>query len=192
MIEKVLQRLGSASDAAIARLDEVERHPALTPRHTIQPGRLSGVSEAFAPATVERVWELLADPLRMPVWDPTIGEVVIEEMQTEFHIGDSWTAHARTQRADGKPIRVKPEFQAQNIELVARTGETLIEWRVTCPDAARANAKRIRVELEPAAGGTQLRISLVWERSTTRPVVRSSGCSSARSCASGSGCSCRN
>ena len=84
MIEQVLQRLGSASDAVIARLDQVERNPALTPRHTIQPGRLSGVSEAFAPATVERVWKLLADPLRMPVWEPAIGEVVIEEAQTKF------------------------------------------------------------------------------------------------------------
>ena len=63
----------------------------------------------------------------------------------------------------------RPNFKAQDIELVARKDETRIEWRFTYPDAARANAKRIRVEVEPAAGGTQLRISLAWEHSTTRP-----------------------
>ena len=169
LIEQVLQRLGSTSDAAIAMLDEVEGDPAFTPQRIVQPGRLSGVCEAFAPAAVEQVWELLADPMRMPVWEPDVGDVISEEARSEIQIGDSWTARARTQRSDGKPIRVKAEYQAQTIELVARKDETLIEWRFTYPDSPRANAKRIRIELEPAAGGTQLRISLVWERNTNRP-----------------------
>lgn len=169
MIDQVLQRLGSASDLVIARLDEVQRYPALTPKHTIQPGRRSGACEAFVPAPVHQVWKLLTDPTRMPEWEPMVGDVVLDEMQTKPQMGDRWTAHARTQRSDGKPIRIKPEFQTQDVELVACTDGTLIEWRVTYPDSARADVKRVRIELEPAAGGTQLRISLGWERNSNRP-----------------------
>ena len=169
MIEQVLQRLGSASDLVIARLDEVQRYPTLMPKRIIQPGRRSGSTEAFAPAPLEQVWELLANPTRMPEWEPMIGEVTLEETQKEAQIGDRWIARARTRRADGKPIRIKPAFQTQDVELVGCTGETMIEWRFTYPDSALADAKQVRIELEPAAGGTQLRISLKWERNSNRP-----------------------
>ncbi|MBP2413449.1 uncharacterized protein YndB with AHSA1/START domain [Arthrobacter stackebrandtii] len=183
MIDQVLQRLGSASDLVIARLDEVQGYPALTPKHAIQPGRRSGACEAFVPAPVGQVWELLSSQKRMPEWEPVIGDVELEEPQTEPQVGDRWTTHARTQRSDGKAIRIKPEFQAQDVELVSCTEEALIEWRFTYPDSARASVKRIRIGLEPAAGGTQLRISLWWERNSdsparpirgllTRPLVR--------------------
>ena len=169
MIGQVLQRLGSASDLVIARLDEVQRYPTLTPKHAIQPGRRSGVCEAFVPAPVEQVWGLLANPTRMPEWEPMIGDVTLEEPQKEAQIGDRWTAHARTRRPDGKPIRIKPAFQTQDVELLACTAETLFEWQFTYPDSPQADAKRVRIELEPAAGGTHLRISLKWERNSNRP-----------------------
>lgn len=169
MIGQVLQRLGSASDLVIARLDEVQRFPALTQRRAIQPARRSGVCEAFVPAPVEQVWGLLANPTRMPEWEPMIGDVTLEETQKEAQIGDRWTAHARTRRSDGKPIRIKSAFQTQDVELLACTAETLIEWQFTYPDSPQADAKRVRIELEPAAGGTHLRISLKWERNSDRP-----------------------
>lgn len=165
MIDQILLRLGSAPDLVVARLDEVQRYPVLTPKQAIQPGRRSGSCEAFVPAPVEQVWELLANPSRMPEWDPIIGEVTLDETQ----MGDRWTVRARTQRSDGKPIRIKPEFQTQDVQLVSCIDETMIEWRFTFPDSALADAKQIRIELEPAAGGTQLRISLKWERNSSRP-----------------------
>ena len=168
MIDQILQRLGSASDLVIARLDEVQRHPALTPKRTVQSGRRSGTIEAFAPAPAEQVWELLANPTRMPEWEPMIGEVTLEETQKETRVGDRWRVHTRTRRSDGKPIRIKPAFQIQDVELVACTEETLIEWRFTYPDSTQADAKQVRIELEPAAGGTHLRISLKWERNSSR------------------------
>lgn len=169
MIDQILQRLGSAPDLVIARLDEVQRYPALTPKRTIQSGRRSGAVEVFAPASLGQVWELLANPSRMSEWEPTIGEVTLKETQKEAQIGDGWTVHARTRRSDGKPIRIKPAFQTQDVELVACTDETLIEWQFTYPDSAQADAKRVRIDLEPAAGGTQLSISLKWERNPNRP-----------------------
>ncbi|PQZ93728.1 Clp protease [Arthrobacter sp. MYb227] len=169
MIDQVLKRLGSTPDLVMARLDEVQRYPAFTPKRAIQSGRRSGACEAFVPAPVKQVWGLLAIPTRMPEWEPMIGDVALEGTQTEPRIGDRWTTHARTQRSDGKPIRIKPEFQRQVVELVACTEGALIEWQFAYPDSARANVKRIRIELEPAAGGTQLRISLEWERNSTLP-----------------------
>lgn len=169
MIDQILLRLGSTPDLVIARLDEVQRYPVLMPTRTIQSGRRSGSMEAFAPAPLGQVWELLANPSRMPEWEPMIGEVTLEETQKEVQIGDRWMARARTRRADGKPIRVKPAFKTQGVELVACVDETLIEWRFSYPDSALADAKHVRIELEPAVGGTQLRISLKWERNSNRP-----------------------
>ncbi|MGO2482523.1 SRPBCC family protein [Glutamicibacter ardleyensis] len=169
MIDQILQRLGFAPDLVIARLDEVQRYPALTPKRTIQSGRRSGAVGAFVPAGLEQVWDLLANPSRMSEWEPTIGEVALNKTQKEAQIGDQWTAHSRTRRSDGKLIRIKPEFQTQNVELVACSDETLIEWQFTYPDSTQADAKRVRIELEPAAGGTQLSISLKWDRNSNRP-----------------------
>lgn len=65
LIEAILHRLSTTPQEVAARLDEVVRHPA-QPQHASDPSTLSGVSESFAPAPMERVWELLADPTRMP------------------------------------------------------------------------------------------------------------------------------
>lgn len=166
MIEAVLHRLGTTPGAVTAGLDEVERYPTHAPQRTVEPGGLSGASESFAPAATERVWELLADPARMPEWEPTVGSV--DAAPDAPRAGDSWRAHARTRRSDGKPIPVKAEFVSQRIELVARDECRLIEWCFTYPDTPAANQKRLRIELEPAAGGTRLRLALVWERHPER------------------------
>lgn len=167
MIEAILQRLGTTPGAVIAALDDVERYPAHRPRGIVRADALSGASEAFVPASPDRVRELLTDPSRMPEWEPSIGSV--EHPPEEARAGDSWTARARTERPDGKPIPVKPGFIVQRVELVALEASRLIEWRFTCPEAPRANARRVRIELEPAAGGTHLRLALAWERNPNRP-----------------------
>lgn len=167
MIAAVLRRLGTTPEAVVAGLDEAARYPSHAPLRTVEPGRLSGVSAAFAPAPVERVWELLADASRMPEWEPGIGSV--ESGPSVVRAGDTWVARTRTVRPDGKAMRVKPELMTQQVEVVALDEGHHLEWRFTYPDVALANARRIRVELEPAAGGTQLRLALAWDRNADRP-----------------------
>ncbi|MFV0432601.1 MAG: SRPBCC family protein [Leucobacter sp.] len=182
-VEAVLHRLDTTPEAVRARLDEVAGYPA-PPQHIFEPSTLSGTSESFAPAAAERVWDLLADPSRMPEWEP--GTASVENAPTQFDAeltaeltaapaepaeptaGSSWIAHARTERPDGKPVRVKPRHRTSRVELIALEPRHAIEWRFTWPDAPGANARRVRVELEPAAGGTHLRLSLAWERNQAR------------------------
>lgn len=165
LIEAILHRLGTTPQAEAARLDEAVRHP-VRPQHTSEPSTLSGVSEGFAPAPMERVWELLADPTRMPEWEPGTGHV--ENPPTRIAAGSTWTAHALTRRPDGKPIRVRPAYRTARIEVTAFAELRFIEWCFTWPDAPKSNARRVRIELEPAAGGTHLRIFTMWVRDPAR------------------------
>lgn len=172
MIEAILGRLGSSPEAVTADLDEVEQYPVHRPQRPMGADALSGLSEAFAPAPPDTVWDLLSSPSRMPEWEPSIGRV--EDPPTAARVGDTWHAVARTEYPDGKPISLKPDVINQQIELVAREESRLIEWRFTFPEAPRANSRRVRIELEPAAGGTHLRLALAWERSpnhSRRPVL---------------------
>ncbi len=143
------------------------------------------------PAPVDEVWALLADPARMPEWDPGIGSVetatgadaAASSSTTDVAAntispgisdaagprpGVAWTGLARTERPDGAPIRIKPEFRRQRIELVAREEGSLIAWRFTYPDASRANTRSVEIALEPAAGGARLTITLSWIRNPRR------------------------
>lgn len=43
-----------------------------------------------------------------------------------------------------------------------------IEWTTTWPDSTTSNARRTRIELEPAAGGTHVLIRQGWERTGSR------------------------
>ena len=187
MIRAILGRLGTTPDAVIEGLDEAARYrdlPTSSPQIAAAPrgaaGRvgplalgttgtdpLSRSMEAFAPAPPEQVWELLSTPARMPNWDPSIGSV--EDAPATIRLHDTWAAIARTTRADGKPISVKQDFIRQQVEVIALDHLGRIEWCFTYPEARRANARRVRIELEPAAGGTQLRLALVYERHPDRP-----------------------
>lgn len=172
LIAAVLTRLGTTPDAVVTRLDGAEP-PNSYPTGRVSSGRLSGTADAFAPVPDYRVWELLTDPARMPEWEPSIGSV--DTPTGPLHLGANWAARTRTERPDGKPLAVKPEFVAQRVEVIDLDEGRCIEWRFTYPDAPNSNAKLLRAELEPAAGGTQLRLSLAWELNPDRaqqPVLR--------------------
>lgn len=174
LIESVLTRLGITSEAVVARLDEVERYPEHASGRATERGRLSGIAEAFAPASGEQVWELLTSPARMPEWEPSIGSV--DASDDALRVGAAWGVRSRSERPDGKPVRIKPEFVAQRIELIGLDEGRCIEWRFSYPYAPNSNARLLRIELEPAAGGTQLRLSLAWElhpRRMRRSILRS-------------------
>ena len=173
LVDAMLARLGTTPEAITVRLDEAERYSTSSARPTVVSDRLSGTSDAFVPASENLVWELLADAARMPEWEPSIGRV--DAPAEQLRLGMNWGAHTPTARPDGKPIAMKPEFAAQHIEVIRMDEDRCIEWRFTYPDAPNSNAKLLRIELEPAAGGTQLRLSLAWELNPNRaqrPILR--------------------
>lgn len=162
MIEDLLHRLGTAPAEVLARLDEAERLPARpAPRHPAS-GALSGSAEKFVPAPVPAVWAMLADPARMPEWDPGIARV--EPGEEAGLLGGTWVAHAPTHRPDGRRLDIKPEFRRRRVELLDADEASFIKWRLSFPDATRANPLCIAIILEPAAGGTLLGITLEWQR----------------------------
>lgn len=161
-IDGLLRHLDSTPDAVLAALDEAERYPAHTMRPTVEPGPLGGASDSFVPASPERTWALLSDPALMATWDSSVGSVV--DAPVSPLVGARWEARSPIERPDGKRLRVKRDLVRQCVELMEREEHRVLAWRTSYPDAVRANTRRVRIELEPAAAGTRLRITLDWER----------------------------
>ncbi len=174
LIEDVLHRLGSSRKTVLEHLDDAERIPPHSSDRTTGAA-LTGSAEAFVPAPASEVWALLSDPSRIPQWDQVIGSVETTTPPAAARPGDQWEARALTARPDGKPLTVKPELRRQRVELRALEPQWLVEWSTTYPDMKLANARVTRIELAPAAGGTQLAITYGWERHPgrrPRPLLR--------------------
>lgn len=169
LIEAVLSRLGVSGGELLARADAAERIPSFGGVSRPSRGPLSRSTTAFVPAPVGDVWELLADPRRMPEWDLMLGVVDVPGGAGEGapRVGDVWGASLATHAPDGKPFKQRPGMQRASIELLASDERELISWRVQYPGNPRANSRRTTIALAPAAGGTQLGISFEWE-----PVAR--------------------
>ena len=121
---------------------------------------LAGTTEGFVPAQIAEVWALLADPARMPEWQLSVASVEHSEN------GATWRARATTTRPDGTPLNVGEAFHRLSIELLERDPDRRIVWRLSFPDAPRANTRTIDLRLEPEGDGTRLRIAFAWDRST--------------------------
>lgn len=158
-IGQFLSRLDTTPEAVLARLDETDRHFS-EPERAPRLDALAGTTESFIPAPVDQLWELLASPSRMPEWEPGVGNV--KNPPRHISTGSTWIAHAVTQHPDGKPMRVRPARQTMHVKVTSHAEHQHIEWYFTWPDAPRSNARRIRIELTPAAGGSSLRISTMW------------------------------
>lgn len=165
-ITALLDELGTASGEVAKRLDELDRLSESD--HGTRPPSdvLTGAATAFVPAPLEEVWALLASPARMPEWDYMLQSVTASEGPPT--VGDVWEAHTRTEQPNGKPLSIKPETMRQLVELLAFEPSNRIAWRYSYPEAERANSRRLSIELEPAAAGTQLRIAAAWERHPAR------------------------
>lgn len=163
LIAALFERLGISTVEVHARLDEAERIPSHGKAAKSEPNVRSGVSDVFIPAQPTDVWAFLTDPERVPEWDSSIGEV--EPGVPKALVGATWDGRTRTERTyDDKALKIKANVRRQRLEVTALEHESTIAWRFTYPDAAHANARHVRFELAPAAGGTQLRIQLRWER----------------------------
>ncbi|MBK0422747.1 SRPBCC family protein [Leucobacter sp. CSA2] len=160
-IEFLLARLGVSADAVLGRLDQLREASAT--QLPAAAHRLTRTSTAFVPASPAEVWGLLSHPERMPEWEPNTG--LVEDLPEKARPGAEWIAHARLSRPDGKPLKVREDRRWSRVELVDLAPESLIEWRFTWPESPNSNTMRLRIGLEPAAGGTQLELTVQWERS---------------------------
>ncbi|MDD7929362.1 SRPBCC family protein [Microbacterium thalli] len=165
LVEAILQRLETTPQQVRELLDQAERYPS-PPSGTFDGRSLSGSGAAHVTAPVATVWALVSDPARMPEWDLGFGRV--SDLPGEVVAGSVWTAYALETAADGKPQRVRPDRQRARVTLVELEPMVAIEWTTTWPDAMTSNTRRTRIELEPAAGGTHLRIRQAWERTGSR------------------------
>lgn len=173
LVEAILQRLDTTPQQVRELLDQAERYPA-PPNRAADNGRsISGAGAAHVTAPVAEVWALLSDPARMPEWDLGIGRV--DDLPDDVALGATWTAYALDTAPNGKPQRINSERRRARIELVESEPTTAIEWITTWPDSPTSNKRRMRIELEPAAGGTRLVIREAWERTSSRrgiPLLR--------------------
>lgn len=163
LIADILERLGTAPDALLEQLDALDSStPATAPAAAAMRGRISGSTETFVPASIERVWDYLTDPTNVPHWEMSVGS--IEDARQDVAVGGVWTALARERRPDGKPVKVKPKFRRRRIELVAAHRSERIAWSFAYPDAPRSNSVLTEFSLAPTNGGTQVSITTSWSR----------------------------
>lgn len=163
LIAEILIRLGTTSDALLKQLDQFDS-PAekTTPAAEKVKGRISGSSETFVSAPMEKVWEFLANPTRVPEWEPSIGSV--EHSGQETTAGAVWQGLAPTSHPDGKPVKIKPQFRRRSIELVAAHRPERIVWSFAHPDVDRSSSVLTEFTLMNTTGGTQVQITKSWSR----------------------------
>lgn len=188
LIESVLHEAGANRASVELDLADSDSTRAVVQCRTASrpSSALAGTTEAFIPAPIAEVWELLADPARIPEWDPSVASVDTRRDPAEFEVteagagagagadcageaGAAWRARATTTRPDGTTMKVAPAFQRLRIERLARDPERHVVWNFAFPDSARANSRTIDLRLEPDPGGTRLRIAFSWDRAGDRP-----------------------
>ncbi|MGP6171618.1 Clp protease N-terminal domain-containing protein [Microbacterium sp. A204] len=163
LIADILDHLGTTPDALLEHLEQfASPGGAAMPAAAKVKGRTSVSIETFACAPMEAVWELLADPARIPEWEPGIG--VIDHASRDATPGTVWQGFAPTSYPDGKPVKVRPKFHRRSIELIAAHQPGSIAWSFGYPDAARSNPILTEFALVTTTGGTQLQIRKSWSR----------------------------
>lgn len=170
LVTELLHRLGTTPASVLEELERIEStRPVATRRKASSQGEATGSTGAFVPGDIGDVWAFLADPARIPEWEPAIGSV--ESAGGTAMQGMTWTAYARLGRADGKPIKVNEKYRRRTIELLKAEHLTRIDWRFSYPDAPTSSPIIIGVSLEPTTGGTQLTIAMTWFKRPGLPSV---------------------
>jgi uncharacterized protein YndB with AHSA1/START domain len=163
LITDILGRLGTTSDALIERLDRADSPSiASMPVAAKVEGRTTGTTETFVSAPLDEVWAFLADPARIPEWEPGIG--TLDQTSQEATPGTVWDGVAPASYPDGKPVKIKPQFRRRSVELIALHQPDSIAWSFGYPDVAQSNSVLTEFTLVSATGGTQVRISRSWSR----------------------------
>lgn len=159
----VLGRLGTTPDDVLEILDATDSAPAsTTPAIPTRKDWIASSTEVFVPAPAEEVWELLADPTQIPIWEPSIG--ITDHNAHELTPVAIWTGYAPTSYPDGKPAKIKPQFRRRSIELTSSNRPRTVEWSFGYPDASRSNSMSTQFTLANTTGGTQVHIVRSWSR----------------------------
>jgi len=156
----VLTEVGvDLSALRVGLIDRQAASPSEPNGATADPGWRSVRHASFAPAPVADVWALVADPLRRPEWDTTIGTVI--------PLGpDRWELQAASVRPDGRPVRLYRNYSRWHYRCTAYEREEWVEWEIDLPDRRRNQPVRHRfsIHLRPVSGGTALELTLRWPR----------------------------
>ena len=160
LIADILARLGATPDDVLEHLDSPAAKAA--PATSKSARRLSGTSETFVPAPMDEVWELLADPARIPEWEPSIGS--IDNTGQDPAPGMVWVGHTPRIRPDGKPVKAKPRFRRRSIEFVSADRPDGVAWSFGYPDVRGSNPVLTELTLRDTPGGTQVQITRSWSR----------------------------
>jgi hypothetical protein len=177
-VSLLLERLGTTSAAVLEALDRSEPAGAAQPDPGNLPaptarakGEVTGSSSLFVPAPIGDVWSFLADPARVPAWEPSVGSV--DPPAGEATVSAVWAARTPATQPNGKPIKTKERYRRTEIQLVAARRRDRVAWRFTSPDAPRIRPVTTRFALAPASGGTQVTVDTSWPLSPSgwrRPV----------------------
>jgi uncharacterized protein YndB with AHSA1/START domain len=153
----LLARLDLSVDALQSALaSEAAQPPHLSTVTGMSPKKRGLLSEVFVPAPATAVWNLLADPTRLPEWHYLIGSVEVDTA-AEIGPGVTWTVLAPTHRPDGTPVRVKERFRRHQMQLLVMEQPHRISWRSSRPDLPRRRAIELSIEIMAVAGGCQVR-----------------------------------
>lgn len=159
----ILGRLGTTPNDVLEFLNATDAVPASTTPTIPKPkDRITSSTEIFVPAPAEEVWELLADPIRIPTWELSIG--VVDHNAHDLTPVSIWTGFAPTSYPDGKPAKIKPQFRRRSIELTSANRPGTVEWSFGYPDARRSNSMSTEFTLASTTGGTQVHIVRSWSR----------------------------
>ena len=164
LMTDLLGRLDVESDRIVDALDDAAAMIAEHQQTAAEPPTIHGTHTAFVPADPIDVWNLLADGERLAEWEPTIGEVIGRDTAT----GRCWEARTRMVGSGGKPLKIRDGIRRQHAEAVRSERPSHVTWHFTYPDEPRSNARVVAVDIEPAAGGAQLRLSFGWELRASR------------------------
>lgn len=175
LVVDLLARLGSTPGDVHAQLEAIDRDLAAggpvakRSARTRVRGIAAQQAETFVPAPIAEVWALLADPARMPEWEPSIARVDPPispggETPGPSAEGTTWVAHVRTERPDGKPMKIKAAYHRRQVELLTHEEPFRIGWRMSFPDAPQASPFTLEIELSAASGGTQLMLTTTRRR----------------------------
>ncbi|WP_144876735.1 SRPBCC family protein [Microbacterium sp. 1.5R] len=151
-IDALLGRLGVTAAEITATLDQAGNLPDVDAPSASEI--LRKAHDVFVPAPPTEVDALVSDPHRIPEWEPSIESVALRNGLWE---GRSTSAHP-----DGRPVDVRAGFERQLIEPSDCAAD--VGWRFSYPDTEHSNTRVVTFRCEPAAGGTQLRITVAWER----------------------------
>ena len=161
LIADILHRLDATPQEVMERLDRsVAGGVATAPGPSVSKGRTTGTQETFVPASAAQVWDFLADPLRVPEWEVSVGS--IELSGQEARPGAVWEGRAPEARPDGKLLKIKPRFRRR----LTAEGPHRAAWSFVYPDAPQSRPILTEFTLAPTTGGTQLTITSSWARPT--------------------------